>query len=106
MSDLDERVDASPSKRERVGYERLVVAVARELDMPAKHVRRVLDHYHEVLRDEVWQRRRVSVPKVGVYRVRQRKARAVVNPQNRSELMQLPTTESVAFRASKNWRVK
>jgi nucleoid DNA-binding protein len=108
VADLDQRADEAPKKRKKdpAGYARLVIAVARELDMPAVHVRRVLDHYHEVLRDEVWQQRRVHVPKVGVYRVRQRKARAVVNPQKRDELVQLPMTEGVAFRASKNWRTR
>lgn len=107
MADEDVRVDDAPKAKERGGYERLVVAVARELDMPAAHVRRVLDHYHEVLRDEVWQRGRVSVPKVAVYQVRRRKARRVrMEHEGEVAVFDIPEHDAVVVRATRNWRVK
>lgn len=82
-----------------------VAAVARELRLDRKHVREVVEHFLEVLRDDVWLTGRVAIPRFGVFRVKRKKARRVKNP-NGPELLWLPEHEAVSFRASKNWRVR
>lgn len=107
MAEVDARVDATRRKksRKRAGFARVVAAVARELDIPVTHARRVIEHYHEVLRDEVWQYGRVMVPKLGSFRVRQRKARRITAPPGtEAGDISLGPTETISFRATSNWR--
>lgn len=82
----------------------IVKEAAAELDMPASHVRRVVEHYAVVLRDAVWHQGRVHLPHFGVFAVRKRRRRRIVNPPDIGGEQYLPAHEAVAFRASKNWR--
>lgn len=72
--------------------------------LPATHVRRIVEHWLEVLRDEVWSSKRVHVPRLGVFRVCRRKRRKLCDPNNPAKKLTLPSHERVVFRPSKNWR--
>lgn len=70
----------------------------------AQHEAEVVERYLEQLRKKVWRTGRVAVPGFGVFRVRPRKARKVVNPANPEEKLSIPKGKQVTFRASKHWR--
>ena len=90
-----------PAKSRRMAA--MIAAVAREGDLPQDHVRRVVEHFLEVLRDEVWQQGRVEVRNFGTFTVRRRKGK----PMNlNGQRVEVPPAEVVKFRASKNWRTK
>lgn len=75
----------------------IIRRTAEEMGLPMNHVQRVVDHYFEVLRDEVWQRGRVVVRKLASFRVRKVKARTCGH-------VQAPEHDAVLVRATKNWR--
>lgn len=84
-------------------YGVIIRETAQELGLKPMHVRRVMEHLLEVLRDHVWQDGRVLVPRLGSFRVKERKGRSVVAP-GKLRADEIPAHRAVTFRAAKNWR--
>lgn len=92
-------------------FNRLIAAVAatigtRRKPYPAKHSRAVVDAVGEVIAAELaGAAGRFAWPGFGVFRRTTRKARRIRNPATH-ELMQLPGTTSVRFRAAKDFKAR
>lgn len=77
------------------------VAIRREQTVRA--TTRTLEIFFEILSDETWLRGRHVVPGLGAFRVKQRKARVIVDPQT-GEPLPLAASSIVTCRVAKSWR--
>ena len=81
-------------------FRALIAEVAEARFITKKLARDVFDDFLFGLALELRNHGRVVVPGLGVFRIATRKARRIRNPITK-ELMQIPETKSVRFRASK-----
>jgi DNA-binding protein HU-beta len=97
------RAPADPSTRR--GYDALVRRLAQAHGLSIAGTRRVLDDLWDELADAAKRPNPPRVPGFGIFRVRQRVARRIRNPQT-GELMELPRQTTLTFRAApdrKEW---
>jgi DNA-binding protein HU-beta len=86
-------------------YEALVEEMALELGLTKKTVREVLEAFGRTLAQTVWETGRVSIPGIGVFRVRSVKGRRIANPVT-GRAMRLPPMRVVKARVAREWRTR
>lgn len=85
----------------------IIRALARESRIPQTKAARLVEHFLEILRDDVWAKKRVNIPKLGVFRVTKQKARRVTwRHEGEEGWVDVPERDVVSFRASKQWRTR
>lgn len=85
-------------------YRDLLSAVATRQCANKKATRGIVEAFVAKLAEAVWREGRVSVPGLGTFTVRHRKARRILD--NAGAAMTLPARRVVCVRVAKEWRTR
>ncbi|MEK7476704.1 MAG: HU family DNA-binding protein [Candidatus Coatesbacteria bacterium] len=81
----------------------LLNRIATKLDMKRKDVERVVDEFINTLAEGLRKENKVNVAGLGIFSVRDRKARMARNPKT-GETVHVPAKKVVKFRVSKDMK--
>lgn len=81
----------------------LLNRIATKLDMKRKDVERVVDEFINTLAEGLRKENKVNVAGLGIFSVRDRKARTARNPKT-GETVHVPAKRVVKFRVSKDMK--
>lgn len=81
-------------------YQQMIASLAESSGLSKQQVDALLYHFARLVPDACVRGDRLLLPGLGVFRVKTRKGRRLMNPATR-ELMELEATQTLTFRAAK-----
>lgn len=87
---------------EKSAWRSIIAGIADRQSMTEKQAEKVVRDFAAVLEEEIRKRGRVSLPRFGVFSVRNRKAKIVYLPVTQRK-MRVPRSRTVGFRRAKHW---
>ncbi len=85
---------------------RLIRTFAREAGLPLQKAEKYAALLLDIIKDTTWEDGEVAIAGFGIFRVKHRKSRAVLNPADQSKTHPLPERLAISFKASSVWRLR